>query len=91
MHEGDPVAERPEPLTGALQGVGVAVDADHAGLGAALEHGLAVTTQAEGGVEEDRAGAVERGRQQRDDPVEEDRDVEGARHGSFSSRTGPGR
>ena len=48
-----------------------------------VEHRLGVAAEAEGRVDQDGALAVEGGRQQGDDPVEEDRDVGG---GSSSVR-----
>ena len=69
---------------------GVAVDADDAGLGAAGEDRLGVAAEPEGGVDEDRAGSLQRRRDERDDPVEQHRDVGGSRS-SVLSRPAPGR
>ena len=54
-----------------------------------VEHGLAVAAEAEGGVDEHGALALERGRQQGDDPVQEDRDVEGDCSSTQASRSVP--
>ena len=79
-----------QPRAGQLEGVLVAVDADDVRLGAAVEHGLGVAAETEGGVDEHRARALERRGHQRHDPVEEDRDVGGTRSsaGRPSSRAG---
>jgi hypothetical protein len=80
VHEGDALAVRREALTASRQRVRVAVDADDVGLRAAFEDGLGVPTEAERGVDEQRAvpvGVPQRGRHQGDDPVEENRDVAG--------------
>ena len=71
-----------QPLSRQRQGVGVAVDADQPGLREGLEDRLGVATEAEGGVDVDGARTVEGGREEGDDPVQEDGDVAGARHGS---------
>ena len=81
MHQGGPALEGGQPLAGEVEGVLVAVDPDEAGLGAAVEHGLAVPAETQRGVDEDGAGSLERRRDQRDDPVEQDRDVGGSGHG----------
>ena len=77
VHERGAAGEGREPRTGGLERVLVAVDADHVRLRATRQHGLAVAAEAEGRVHEDRARRAERRRHQRDDPVEEDRDVGG--------------
>ena len=78
VHAGEAGAVRREPLPRQRERLGVAVDADHPGELAALQHGLGVAAQAEGRVDEHGAVMVERRRQEGDDPVEEDRDVGGA-------------
>ena len=81
MHQGEPSGRGvPQPLPGELEGVLVTVDAEDASLGAALQHGLGVTAQPEGRVDEDSARPVECGRHESHDPVEEDRDVGGIGH-----------
>ena len=81
VHQRGAALEGSQPGAGQLERVRVAVDADEVGLGAPVEDGLAVPAEAEGGVDEDGAGALERRRDQRDDPVEEHRDVGGSGHG----------
>ena len=49
--------------------------------GEPAEDRLGVAAEAERGVDQHGAVALERGRQKSDDPVEEDRDVAGAAHG----------
>ena len=63
----------------------VAVDADHVGLGAPLQHRHGVAAETERGVDEDRPRALERRRHQGHDPVEQDRDVSGSGHRSRPS------
>jgi hypothetical protein len=81
VHEGHPLGVRREPLAAAVQGVGVAVDADDPRLGEPLQHRLAVAAEAEGGVDEHGTRLRERRRDEGDDPVEEHRDVGGGGHG----------
>ena len=88
VHAGEPVTERARAARRPAQGVRVAVDADHPGRGQPLQHRLGVAAEAEGGVDEHGARALERGRQQGDDPVQQDRDVAGAGHGA--APTDPG-
>ena len=64
----------------AVQGVRVAVDADDARLRAPGEDRLGVPAEPEGGVDQDGAGALERRRDEGDDPVEQHRDVGGRCH-----------
>ncbi len=75
VHGDEPIAEDREALTGQLQRLGVAVEADHAGQGAPGQHGLAVPAESQRRVHEDGTLVVERGMQEGDDPVEEHRDV----------------
>ncbi len=51
--ERHPVAEAGETRLGACQSLGIAVDADDVEVGKAIEHGLGVTAEAEGGVDDD--------------------------------------
>ena len=88
VHPAEPVAVRRQPPPGELEGGGVAVDADDAGVLEALEDRLGVAAEAEGAVDEDRAGVVERGGEQCHDPVEEHRDVRGAGHVSGPGSSG---
>ncbi len=80
VHEGHALAEALEPATAVLQRLGVAVDADDPGLGAPGEHGLGVAAEPEGRVDHHRPGALQCRRDQRDDPVEQHRDVGGRGH-----------
>ena len=69
-----------QPGAGELEGVLVAVDADDVGLRAPVQDRLGVAAETEGRVDEDGPGALERRGHQRNDPVEEDRDVGGTAH-----------
>jgi hypothetical protein len=60
VHESGAAGVRLQPGTGELEGVGVAVDADHVRLGAAGEDGLGVPAEAEGGVDQHRPRLLER-------------------------------
>ncbi len=75
MHQRRAVREVAEPLARHLVGVEVAVDADEPSLGAGLEDRPRVTGQPERAVDVDRAGPLQRGAQQIDDPVTHDRIV----------------
>ena len=56
-------------------GVRVPVDPDEPGLGAGLQHGDGVARQAEGAVDIDGAGVLERGAEELDNAVTHDRIV----------------
>ena len=76
----DPVAERRQPLAGDPQRGGVAVQADQPQAGQFGEEALGVAAGAQGGVDQHGAGAVgaapgQRGPEQFDAAVEQDRDV----------------
>ncbi len=75
MHQGRAVGEVAEPLARHLVGVEVAVDADEPRLRAGLEDRAGVARQPERAVHVDRAGPLQRGAQQIDDPVTHDRIV----------------
>ena len=79
--------KRREPLARDAQRVRVAVEADQADAREALEERLGVTAHAERRVDEDRAVALERGREQLDAAVEQDRSVDVAQ---VHDRRGPG-
>ncbi len=72
VHAFEAVTEAGEAFTGQTQGLGVTVDPDGAGLAEALEHGLGVATHAEGGVDVESAGALERGGESVEDLGEHD-------------------
>ena len=79
-HQHDPVAELCQPLAGDPQGVGVTVEPDQPQARQLGEEALGVPACAQGGVDEDGTLAVgilsgERGSQQLDTTVEQDRDV----------------
>ena len=83
VHPGEAGAVRRQSGAGHRECLRVAVDADDVGAVDPGEHGLAVAAEAERAVDEDRAvavGAVERRREEGDDPVEHDRDVGRAGH-----------
>ena len=80
MHESGASLEGGQPRAGEVEGVLVAVDADQAGLRALVEDRLAVAAEAQGRVHEHRARSLQRRGHQRNDPVEEDRDVGGTAH-----------
>ena len=61
VHECRTALERSQPDTGQLQGVRIAVDPNGPGRGAAVEDGLGAPAEAEGGVDEDRAGSLSAG------------------------------
>ena len=69
-----------EPASGQLECVEIAVDSDDAHLGRAAQDRLAVSAQAEGCVDDHRAGTQVGRRDERDDPIEHHRDVEGKGH-----------
>lgn len=64
-----------QSLPGEVESLGVPVDADQAGLRGGLEDGGGVAAHAEGGVDVDRAGLLERRGQEVDGGGEQDRDV----------------
>ena len=76
VDERDAVAERREPLAGDAQSVLVAVEADEMDAGEALEECLGVAAHAERGIDEHGAVPLERGREQLDAAVEQDRGVD---------------
>ena len=76
-HQRDPVTEPCEPAAGDLQGARVAVEPDHPQPGQYRQEAFGVTAGAQGGVDEQRAGAVgtlprQRGSEKFDTAVEQD-------------------
>ncbi len=72
MHEPCAAAERREALTRDAERVGVAIEADDRELREPFEEGPRVPAHAERRVDEDRAVALESGREQFDRAVEHD-------------------
>ncbi len=88
VDEGGPVAEGREPLAGEPQGLLVAVEADQTDLGEPGQQGLAVAAEAEGAVDDDGPGPLQRRGQQVQAPLEHHRDMSGLASQSALSDNG---
>ena len=78
LDQGHPVAEGGQRLPGLADRGRVGVDADQGEAGVRGQQRAGVAGAAEGRVHQDGAGGLERGSEQREDPVLQDRQVTGA-------------
>ena len=76
------IAERCQPLASTLQRLGISVKTDQSDLRASSLLGFCVAAQADGRVDDDRTGVVQRRGQQVNDAVEQDRHMRKSVHGS---------
>ena len=75
MHQRDAALERLEPSSGERKGVGVAVDTDEMRLRVCEQQCLGMPGQAECRVDDDGAGAGQRGGEEFENAAEQDRHV----------------